>query len=66
MTTVTGIVQTPQSIATRVLALKQHRDHFPVVLHDLPAARFDGILGLDFLRGQELTIDFRQGLITLS
>ena len=26
---------------------------------------FDGLLGLDFLRGQKLTIDFRAGLVTL-
>jgi hypothetical protein len=31
-----------------------------------PGAGVDGLLGLDFLRGQSLTIDFRSGEITLS
>ena len=34
------------------------------VCRDLPAAiAIDGLLGLDFLRGTRLTIDFRNGTI---
>ena len=51
---------------TRVEALEQERRNFPVVCHNLPSGSpVDGVLGLDFLRGQKLTIDFRAGLVTL-
>lgn len=34
--------------------------------HDLPAeVRVDGLLGLDFLRGRRLTLDFRTGRLSL-
>jgi hypothetical protein len=36
--------------------------NFPVLGHTLPpSAGVDGLLGLDFLRGQSLTLDFRSG-----
>lgn len=39
----------------------------PVISLSLPAgASFDGLFGLDFLRGHVLTIDFQQGQITLT
>ncbi len=42
-------------------------DRLPIVCHTLPSsAVIDGLLGLDFLRGQSLTIDFRNGLLTLT
>jgi hypothetical protein len=48
-------------------ALGQRRFGFPVVAHDLPAqAAVDGLLGLDFLRDQVLTVDFQKGQITLA
>jgi hypothetical protein len=51
---------------TRFSALGQHRFLFPVIGHTLPtASTVDGLLGLDFLRDQVLTIDFRTGQITL-
>ena len=31
-----------------------------------PSAGVDGLLGLDFLRGQNLTIDFRAGQVTVA
>ena len=38
-----------------------------VLAHTLPpSASIDGLLGLDFLRGQILQLDLRQGTITLS
>ena len=50
----------------RITALEQERQDFPVLAHNLPpSAPFNGLLGLDFLRGQRLTIDFRAGLVTL-
>ena len=39
---------------------------FFLICHTLPASvSVDGLLGLDFLRGQRLTIDFRAGRIAL-
>ncbi len=38
-----------------------------ILSYTLPAAaNIDGVLGLDFLREQTLTIDFKQGLLTLA
>jgi hypothetical protein len=51
----------------RIVALGQERASFPVLAHTLPpSAGIDGLLGLDYLRGQTLTVDFRSGTITLS
>jgi len=50
----------------RIHALEQERVGFRVLCHTLPtSAGVDGLLGLDFLRGQSLTIDFRGGEISL-
>jgi hypothetical protein len=60
-----GIV--PVFALTRLSALGQHRFVFPVIGHTLPPTTgVDGLLGLDFLRGQVLNIDFRSGQIDLS
>ena len=57
----------PLVVVTRLSALGQHRFGFPVLAHALPAgALADGLLGLDFLRNQVLTLDFRAGQITLA
>jgi predicted aspartyl protease len=57
----------PVIVLTRLGALGQHRFGFPVIAHALPASStLDGLLGLDFLRNQALTIDFRAGQITLA
>jgi hypothetical protein len=45
----------------------QERRHFPVLAHTLPpSASVDGLLDLDYVRGQMLNIDFRQGTISLT
>ena len=50
----------------KISALGQDRIDFPVLAHTLPpGAGVDGLLGLDFFRGQFLTLDFRTGQITL-
>ncbi len=47
--------------------LGQQRVSFDVCCYNLPEAKgVDGVLGLDFFRGQNLNIDFRSGLITLT
>jgi predicted aspartyl protease len=62
-----GVQILPRLVLNRSTALGQDRIDFPVLCHAFPpAAGIDGLLGLDFLRGQILTLDFRGGLITLS
>ncbi len=39
---------------------------FAILCHNLPPrATVDGVLGLDFLRGERLVIDFRAGQLAL-
>ena len=67
MTTGSGIVLASLLPVTRFSALGQVRANFPVIAHTLPpSANIDGLLGLDFFRGLGLTLDFRQGLISLT
>ncbi len=43
------------------------RREFRIGLHTLPPALgIDGLLGIDFLRGTRLTLDFRENLPTVS
>jgi predicted aspartyl protease len=66
ITTGSGVEYVPYLVIDRIEALGQHRTRFPVLSHTLPpSASVDGLLGLDFLRGRRLTIDFRAGRITL-
>lgn len=66
ITTGSGIELATRLTVDKLESLGQERLNFPVVAHTLPAATgIDGLLGLDFFRNQELTIDFRNGLITL-
>jgi hypothetical protein len=61
-----GVGSAPRLMLTRLTALSQHRFGSPVVAHSLPAdVGVDGLLGLDFLRGRVLTLDFPNGLATL-
>ena len=61
-----GIIQTPDITVSRLEALGQRRVDFPLLAHDFsPRATVDGVLGLDFLRGHVLNIDFRLGRLTL-
>ena len=57
----------PLIALTRLSALGQHRIGPHVIAHALPtSSAVDGLLGLDFLRGHVLTIDFAAGQITLA
>jgi hypothetical protein len=48
-------------------ALGDVRTNFPALSHRFPPGiAHDGVLGLDFLRGNILTIDFVKGEITLA
>jgi predicted aspartyl protease len=67
VTTASGIEFAAQISLDKITALGQTRSAFPIIAHTLPAgATIDGLLGLDFLRGQLLTIDFRNATITLA
>jgi predicted aspartyl protease len=67
VTTGSGVEYAPRVVLSRIKSLGQERTDFPVLAHTLPmSAGVDGLLGLDFVRGYELAIDFRKGQVTLS
>jgi len=67
VTTGSSVEFVPRVPLQKIIALGQERINFPVLAHTLPpSAGIDGLLGLDFLRGQTLTVDFRTGTITLT
>ncbi len=62
-----AVAHVPLLTVSRLTALGQDRLNFPVLGHTLPpGTSVDGVLGLDFLRGHVLTLDFRAGQITLT
>lgn len=66
VTTGSSVEYVPTLLLSRIVALGQERQQFPVLCHTLPpSATIDGLLGLDFLRDQELMLDFRKGQLTL-
>lgn len=67
VTTGSGIEFAPRVVLEKIVAVGHVRSGFPVLGHTLPpSAGVDGLLGLDFFRGQNLTIDFRTGQVTLA
>ena len=67
VTTASSVELATKLTLTRLFALGQNRIGFPVIAHTLPdGATVDGLLGLDFLRGHILTLDFRAGSISLA
>lgn len=66
VTTGSGVESVPRIAVEKIVALGQERINFSVLCHTLPpSVTVHGVLGLDFLRGQRLVVDFRTGLITL-
>jgi len=64
--TVSGIEFTSRVRISLLEAAGLERRNFPVLCKSLPpAARIDGLLGLDFLRGRKLTVDFGIGEMIL-
>ena len=62
ITTGSGVEFAPRVPLQKLAALGLDRTAFSVLAHTLPpSAGVDGLLGLDFFRGQVLTIDFRSG-----
>ncbi|MEM4284258.1 MAG: retropepsin-like aspartic protease [Candidatus Caldarchaeum sp.] len=65
MTTGSGVEFVPRVFLEKLEALGQERQDFPVLCHTLPpSTTVDGVLGLDFFRGQRLIIDLRAGVVT--
>lgn len=66
VTTGSGVEFAPLIRTSSVVALGHERCDFDVLCHTLPpSANVDGLLGLDFFRGHNLNIDFRNGQVTL-
>lgn len=66
ITTGSGVEFVPRLIVKRLSALGSEQWDFSVLCHTLPpSAGVDGLLGLDFLRGNTLRVDFKEGGITL-
>jgi predicted aspartyl protease len=66
VTTGSGVEFAARILLQRIVAIGRERTRFPVLGHTLPSSTgIDGLLGLDFLRGQVLTIDFRAGSVSL-
>jgi aspartyl protease len=67
VTTGSGVEFVPRISLLGITALGHQRLGFEVLCHTLPpSAGVDGVLGLDYFRGQVLTLDFIQGQITLA
>ena len=66
VTTGSGVEYVPSVVVDRISTLGQQRDLFPVLAHTLPvSAHVDGLLGLDYMHGQTLTLDFRGRTVAL-
>ena len=67
VTTGSGVEYAPRISVVRMKAIGHERTNFPILAHTLPpSTSIDGILGLDYLRGARLSIDFRTGFLTLT
>jgi predicted aspartyl protease len=67
VTTASNIEFMPRVALSRIRVLDVEATAFKVLGHTLPpSANVDGLLGLDFLRGHRLTLDFRRGTIDLA
>lgn len=67
MTTGSSVEAVSRLTIDKIEALDQERFQVSVVAHTLPPSMsVDGVLGLDFFRNRTLTLDFQNGVITLS
>jgi predicted aspartyl protease len=67
VTTGSGVELCPRVTVQRLEALGKSVNDFPVLFHTLPpTSQVDGLLGLDFFRGFQISIDFRNGTITIT
>jgi predicted aspartyl protease len=64
--TASGVVKPRRASVTSLAALGHIQNEMVVLAHPLARElRIDGLLGLDFLRGRSISIDFRVGTIDL-
>lgn len=62
-----NIINVPRFLLDKIVALGQERIYVPVIAHALPTATgVDGALGLNFYRARRLTVNFRQGRVSLA
>ena len=62
-----GVEFVPRVLTDKIMVLGKEYSGFPVLGHTMPpGAGIDGLLGLDFIRGWRLTIDFRTGQLVLA
>lgn len=67
VTTGSGVELCPRVTVQRLEALGKSINDFPILSHTLPpTSQVDGLLGLDFFRGFQISIDFRNGTITIT
>jgi predicted aspartyl protease len=67
VTTGSGVEYAVLISISKIEALGREFTQFPVLAYTLPpSAGVDGVLGLDFLRGRLLSIDFQHGRLTLA
>ncbi len=67
VTTGSGVEFAALISVSKIAALGRTLTDFPVLAHTLPpSSGVDGVLGLDFLRGQVLRIDFPNGRLALA
>jgi len=67
VTTGSGVEYAPRISVNQINALGKSQNQFPILAHTLPpSAGIDGLLGLDFLRGHKLIIDFIEGNISIN
>ena len=67
VTTGSRVELCPRVTVQSLEALGKSINNFPVLSHTLPpTSQVDGLLGLDFFRGFQIIIDFRNGTITIT
>ena len=67
VTTGSGVEFCPRITVQQLEALGKVVNDFPILSHTLPpSSHVDGLLGLDFFRGFQISIDLRNGIITVT
>ena len=66
ITTGSGVIYAPRIRVLRLSALGLEQTELPVLAHTLPpSAGIDGLLGLDFMQGKVLRVDFQRSVVSL-
>ncbi|MGH2588861.1 MAG: aspartyl protease family protein [Dehalococcoidia bacterium] len=64
--TASGEDTAPLYVVDELAALGHRRQNLAVLAYRLPPSlQIDGLLGMNFLRGRRLTVDFRTGILDL-